>query len=742
MAGNVVPGASGMMLRRFAHAAPAQIPHAQMPHSSMPQQRPRSSGGIGGGGMNPMKPQDLQYDEQGAILPPGGMGRPGTVSGIIGRMMDKADQADYEKRLGAAHNDKTSKIQSAFDTYDKALAENGGNRADAARQVAMAENHKYFLDPDVWNAVGTYHGLKASGSDEGYSIKPIGGGYSVLSTPDGNQVVQDRSVAGKVMNIKGVGPATINVDPSTGQATITPAKMAGGEALPEQYTTKPTVDSDKRLQAASTVLRNLDDMRASGGAVGSLGWGYLERLAATGTGIPAPVAATYNAAYNQMVPALLTMNRAVGANTRGEGNLNQLQLPKPTQAAALTLGQTLPRIEDLSRQVISQLWTEAHSGKWANFPEIDAMAKTYGATPTQMHLVADARHQLMTDPAGLKPDQLTVLRHEFANGRLPLNVQEETAAAMGWQGFIDAPTAAKMGEIYPGLADKMSAATPEGQMRMPRDPNLRKGLNPGVNPSPTPIPPQQPITPPVQSAVPPGQAQPGEKPALTGPTGIPLSPTAPAPQVNAQPAPAVPGQHPTGENPLNAPPTQPSIASRAAGFIQSEAAKTPQSPNAQTPEQMYGGVAPPAAPGTPASPVSAQPEPQGTATIPPALGKQSSIMDLLNPIGSAQAAEMPPVDKSQLIPPEQAIRDLGPTSSEQATEPTIQMAQATAQIPPRETASATADIPEASASAAIPPRNPIGEAATADIPKPGFEEKATALFHQIRGLLDQYKQDQ
>src|SRR5271166_2187789 len=185
MPGTVVQGASIRQLMRGSSAGAAHIPTAHIP--TAPHMSEGSGGGGGGVGskpVNPMKPEDIQYDKDGnPILPPVRLRGGNLLGSLIARPIDQADQDKWAGQLKGAHAAELSKIQSALDTYDSALAANGGNKQAALNETLTADGHAAFMNPKVFNAVAGWHSV-ASGSEQ-YSVTPLGHGYIVLNTPDG-----------------------------------------------------------------------------------------------------------------------------------------------------------------------------------------------------------------------------------------------------------------------------------------------------------------------------------------------------------------------------------------------------------------------------------------------------------------------------------------------------------------------------------------------------------------------------
>jgi hypothetical protein len=497
------------------------------------------------------------------------------------------EQARSDARIQKTADERQGKVQASLDSYQKAMDASPGDHNAFLKWVGSPDGHAAIAN-DTLGEVAKLHGI--------------------LNASDPNAPPQVTDLGRGLTGVNHDGKWNIYT-PKQMEASAAAQKAAQGPV----YDKKPPASFDQRLQSVDTILRNVDTLTANSGATGSLGWGKFERVAARNTPFTAQQNAAYNAAYDQLVPAVLQLNRVAGFNDKDSKEMIKNMLPDPKLATPYLLAQSIPMVKDQARHIAGQMLAEAKAGKYANFDQIAQTAQTYNATPELMREKDKAIQALMAQPGSLQPNQIALLQNEFKMGNLTGAQQENTAVQLGLRGVLTPSQMAKLTEAYPGIAQKF-----QDPAHQPIDPTWRRPLAPEPQAVGQPIQVPDKVAPPPTAPVQPtaGQAAPPEAAAPVSQAGPGLG------MQNIQNMMTL-DQQPSAQQPVAAPGAGPQPGEYGGG-----APGMPQGEPAQPP-QPAEGVPPPAS--APLPPPGAQ-----GATGP------GSVLAGLNPISSAMAAEPTP----------------------------------------------------------------------------------------------------
>lgn len=258
------PGPSMRMLMRFStppHAG-LESAHASLPNAHV--STPHTGG-------NPFARAVGGNDQEGHLLPP--LGRPGTVSGIIGRMLDKADINEYNAKVDQTKDASQQKQQAAIDSFMKQMQSSGGN-PDAALMAAVHpdnEGHVHFMDPDSLKAMTQIYQITkaAQGGMQAptdFGVHDIGNGYSVATGPGMHPTVLRPAGKGKPQYIQ-TAQGLMTPDPSD-PTKLTPVTSGGETVQPKANAVSQrylmSLDDERYMGAASGVLKAIDLLKDAG----------------------------------------------------------------------------------------------------------------------------------------------------------------------------------------------------------------------------------------------------------------------------------------------------------------------------------------------------------------------------------------------------------------------------------------------------------------------------------------------
>lgn len=497
-----------------------------------------------GGGANPLRAAGYQDTSgQGDFISP-----PIHVGGLIGLGLDPARDREYEQRVNARDTANMAKVQSGVDAFMQAYSKSG----DAQQALASVfhpdnEGHVHFSDPQTFNAIMAIHQAVGQGGQGQFQTVDLGHGLTGVVDPSGKASVHNQrdfvtpgnvisaqrlaqSSAGQPKMTKDAQGRVGRYNPQTNE--FEPATEGGqpiaGKAPPERTTTKAQMDQLTDLQ---TVLGDVQKMRQSAGATGSLGYGRVTRALAEHTPLGGNEAETYNAAFNDMKQALMRLSRVPG-NSKLVAEAALERMPDPHDATPFLVNQSLPMIEYRMRQQVGQLYqTYKAENRVGGMEAAGQIAKTYNAHPDQMADLDTAKNALQNNPGQMTDDQVALLAREMDH--MPYDEWTRTARQMVQRGMV-----------APDKFDKWVAASPDlaqisDQERIANPRPFQNPTQPAAAPIPTgpdmaPGAPAQPAQAPQQPQAP--QAQKTAFPPQAA-SGVPQQP-APQPGVPPQQLPA------------------------------------------------------------------------------------------------------------------------------------------------------------------------------------------------------------
>jgi len=504
---------------------------------------------------------------------------------------ETTDRTNAARQKHAA--DKQADTQAALDSYQQSVTAAGGDPHRGLLNWAQTPEGHTAIGKNLMNSVIQLHSVMSSPDPNGQPRSiDVGNGLTGLATPDGKYHVftpkqLEPSKEGKPEKPIMVGKQAYSRDPNDPNNLI-PMTVGGREQAPPAAPVKvtPKAISDQ-IKDIDTILGSSQKMMANTGATGPLGTASFHRATAIGTPLGGPQGQAYSEAYALGLPALQRQLKAAGFSGKQLTEQAEKIWPSPGKATAYILNQQIPGVMLQYRTQLGDIYKSTKTeNRLGGATEAMGVAQKYDAQPNYMHDIGVAISKLQTSPATLTRKEVGLLADESAQGRLPYDAVVKVHRQMSQLQMIPA-------EDLP----KVAAA----------DPNFAKGLDPAeLRPDALPPLPRAQM----------GTGPMPQQPNIPPPINMPGGPGARLPQ-NAPQAPvqSQPGQP---QAPVQQLPRQP-----------------PMGGEAQIP--TFGPNSPTQTPNPQAQP-QAQPPQQMPAPVPP---QPHTAAPSFNPIGAAQAAEMP-----------------------------------------------------------------------------------------------------